>query len=203
MSDCIQASADDSDNAVVDCGLGVFLPQEQIGQLRRELEASRQNWKIPPKFFRINQELDTWNLFTLNNKEPIKHIKYWLERQIYRGQLSDLSGAELKVRLLIYDRTIPFNKVAEVISLPVFTRGMRDRETQELLWDENGNMPICGGTGLSESAVRSAITRLEEKDLLERVPVYRHGRLTAAYLPAPRPMMRAVLWKFGMPAPEP
>lgn len=105
----------------------------------------------------------------------------WLDRVFLRH----LSGAEFMILSAITTRTLPFNKVAEIIPLAQFTEGLlrSGGEPGDFVLDKHG-VPVFEGTGLDKGTVRNALTGLAKKGLIERFSVPRQGaRPVHAFMP--------------------
>lgn len=115
----------------------------------------------------------------------------WLDRVFLRH----LSGAEFMILSAITTRTLPFNKVAEIIPLAQFTEGLlrSGGEPGDFVLDKHG-VPVFEGTGLDKLTVRKALAGLAKKGLIERFSVPRLGaRPVHAFTPiSVRSMLVAV-----------
>ena len=72
------------------------------------------------------------------------------QRHILRHWSSNFTGAQLAVLLMVYDRTIGWGKLQEIIPLRHFVCGVRDKD----------NNIIHSGTGYSRKAIHTALKAL-------------------------------------------
>lgn len=103
--------------------------------------------------------------------DRISVLYFAVMKTIIRQWARELTSSEFKVLLFINERTLRFGKATEYIPINHFVHGVINAGTEEVL---------VSGIGLKRTAIKTAITTLKERDIIDHEPRTTKGKWTGS-----------------------